>query len=430
MKVAILGFAREGKSLLKFLKKQPQFKKGPIDILDKKRDKNYLKNLYKYDLVFRSPGMPYNLPQIQKAIKNGTEVASITKLFFDLCPAKIIGITGTKGKGTTSTLLYKILKAAGYDVQLAGNIGKPSIDILSKLDRKSLAILELSSFQLQDLDKSPTIAVVLDIFPDHMDVHKNMAEYTSAKSNICRHQKTNDKVFYFADNKLSKKIALKSRGKKIAITAPDDLSKNNIMAAAVAKNLGCPAEIIARTIKNFHGLEHRMELARTITLTKQHSHILPPSREATDGRGENVRMLFYNDSASTNPQTAAKAILSLSNNNSATILIAGGKDKGLDYTPLAHATKKAGNVKSIILFGENKNKIKRALMGNKKLDIKTAKSLEGAVKLAFSATRSLIANNQLLITILFSPASASFDMFTDYADRGQRFKNIVKQIKT
>jgi UDP-N-acetylmuramoylalanine--D-glutamate ligase len=417
MKVAILGFAREGKSLLKFLKKQPQFKKGPIDILDKNLDKNYLKNLDKYDLVFRSPGVPYNLPQIQRAIKNGTEVASTTKLFFDLCPAKIIGVTGTKGKGTTSTLLYKILKAAGYDVQLAGNIGKPSIDILSKLDRKSLAILELSSFQLQDLDKSPTIAVVLDIFPDHMDVHKNMAKYTSAKSNICRHQKTNDKVFYFANNKLSKKIALKGRGKKIAITAPDDLSKNNIMAAAVAKSFGCPAKIIAKTIKNFHGLEHRMELAKRIMVRQAHHR-------------NKFEIYFYNDSTSTNPQTAAKAVLSLSNNNSATILIAGGKDKGLDYTPLAHATKKAGNVKSVILFGENKNKIKRALMGNKRLDIKTAKSLKGAVKLAFSATHKLIANNQLLINILFSPASASFDMFTDYADRGQRFKNIVKQIKT
>src|SRR3989344_8413262 len=232
MNIAILGFGQEGKSVLKYLKKSPRFKNATISILDKKLKKNYLKNLDKFDIIFRSPGIPYNLPEIQKAVKKGIEISSSTKLFFNEANnigCEISGITGTKGKGTTSTLLYKILKAAEKNARpkqrrrvfLAGNIGKPAIEILPKLKKKSVVILELSSFQLQDLKQSPAIAVILDIFEDHLDSHKNFEEYIKAKSSISKYQKPTDKIFYFLDNKYSKLIALKSKGKKIPVF-PDE----------------------------------------------------------------------------------------------------------------------------------------------------------------------------------------------------------------
>jgi UDP-N-acetylmuramoylalanine--D-glutamate ligase len=426
MKIAILGFGREGKSLLRFFKKAPRYRGAEIEILDQKQGKDYLKNLQRFDLVFRSPGVPYNLPEIQRAIKRDVKFSSATKLFFDLCPATIIGVTGTKGKGTTSTILYKILKKENRDVYLAGNIGVPAVDILPKLKKNSVVILELSSFQLQDLKKSPPVAVVVDTFPDHLDAHKTIKEYLDAKTNIVKYQKKSDVVFYFADNDWSKKIALRSPGKKIPLRGePFGLRKNKTMAAAVAASLHCPPETIGSVIKNFRGLKHRMELVRSITL-KSHSYVL-----------KNVRMTFYNDSASTNPQTAAAAILSLSRHPHTLnakpyplILIAGGKDKNLDYAPLAEAIRESENVSAVVLFGENKGTIMRQVSGVR-CQVKLVKNLNLAVSESYKIAKKLI-NSQThqLITILFSPASASFDMFKDYADRGEQFKKIVKSLKT
>src|SRR3990167_7814929 len=172
MKVAILGLGQEGKAVLKFLKKtQPGTK--PV-ILDKKRDSNYLKNLRQFDIIYRSPGIPYNLPQIQSAVKKGVKFSSATDLFFTQAKGTIIGVTGTKGKSTTTTLIYKVLKNAGRDACLGGNIGKPAIELLPKLKKNSITVLELSSFQLQDLKHSPHIAVILDVFPDHLDAHQDL----------------------------------------------------------------------------------------------------------------------------------------------------------------------------------------------------------------------------------------------------------------
>lgn len=411
MKIAILGFGREGKSLLRFLKKSPKYKEAEIEILDQKDGPDYLKSLSRFDLAFRSPGVPYNLPEIQSAIKNGVAFSSLTKLFFDLCAVPIIGVTGTKGKGTTSTLIYQILKRVGRKVLLAGNIGKPALEILPKIDKNTSVILELSSFQLQDLRKSPQVAVITELFPDHMDIHKNMAEYLGAKTNICRHQKKSDVVFYFANNKLSGEMAFESIGKKIAVVAPDTLEKNRVLASTVARYLGCPENIIQKTLKKFRGLEHRLEFVREIN---------------------GIR--FYNDSASTNPQTTAAAISSLATNNSLAgqaqlILIAGGKDKNLDYQPLADAIQKSGQVKLVVLIGENKEKIKQALP-HAEAPLMDAKRLELAVKAAYEKAKSL--SNQVtnsLITILFSPGAASFDMFKDYADRGEKYKKAVHALK-
>ena len=200
-------------SIFQFLKKSPSYKGSKITILDVARNKKYLNGLEKYDIIFRSPGVPYLLSEIQAAIKHGCHVTSATKLFFSLCPGKIIGITGTKGKGTTSTMLYEILRGAGKKVVLAGNIGTPMLDVLPRITKSTLVILELSSFQLQDLEVSPSIAAIVEMFPDHLDVHKNMQEYVEAKTNISRYQSQSDAIFYFATDSMAKKMAFASKGK-------------------------------------------------------------------------------------------------------------------------------------------------------------------------------------------------------------------------
>jgi len=438
MKIAILGFGREGKSVLKFLKKRNP--RADIKILDQKFDKNYLKNLSSFDVIFRSPGVPYNLPEIQRAIKKGVKFSSATALFFEKAKGKIVGITGTKGKGTTATLLYKILKACNKSVYLAGNIGKPVIEILPKLRKNSIVILELSSFQLQDLKKSSDIAVVLDIFPDHLDLHRNLREYISAKSAISKFQNPNDKVFYFADNQWAKWLARKSRAKKIPVSPqnlklfkPEDLKipgqhnfRNAIMATSVALLLGCPKEKILRVVKNFRGNEHRLELVRTI-------RVYPLLKNRNPRQSASIN--FYNDSASTNPQTAAAAIRAFKEPK---ILISGGKDKGLNYSPLAKALKNS-NTKLVILFGQNKNKILRQI-AKSKVQVVLVKDLKTAVNLAYKTAKKLtrsvvssqwsaVSSQWSAVNILFSPASASFDMFKDYADRGEKFKELVKNLR-
>ncbi len=429
MRIAILGFGREGKSLKAFFRKQSRFRGAKVEILDKKFSKDYLRNIERFDVVFRSPGVPYNLPELAKARRAGVRFSSATNLFFEYSPTKnIIGVTGTKGKGTTCTLIYKIFKAAGFDAYLAGNIGKSALDLLPKLKKNSWVVLELSSFQLQDLAKSPSIAVILDIFPDHQDAHLNLKEYYEAKTNIARHQKKSDKIFFFSNNKLSRWAAGKGPAKNIAVSeekfrlfAPYNLRipghhnfKNSVMAATVAKNLGANTEIIVKTIKNFRGNEHRLEFVRRIAVRS--------------ARGKNKHEIyFWNDSASTNPHTSAAAVKSFPNQTK--ILIAGGQDKGLDYEPLANALKNS-QTKLIVLFGENRNKIAGALKKIKNREFKAAMAgnLRGAIDVAYRFAKRVSFDSRGLV-ILFSPGSASFDQFKNYADRGEKFKKLVKELK-
>ena len=404
VKIAILGFGLEGKSALKFLKKK--YQKADFEVRDiKMQGKNYLKGLENFDMIVRSPGIPYLRSEIQKAKKQGVKITSVTNLFFESASwrsrGKIIGITGTKGKGTIATLLYKILKAAEKNVCLAGNIGLPMLNILPKLKKNSITILELSSFQLQDMDKSPEIAIITDISLDHQDYHKSFKEYLDAKTNILRYQKSRDKVFYFADNKYAKLIAKKSRGEKIAVLPNPNLIlkilgfhnlKNVSMAAAAARELKVPERIIKRITKNFKGLPHRLEFVRII-----------------DG------VNYYNDSASTNPAATAAALAAFSEPK---ILIAGGAGKNLSYKPLAKAVKKS-NMRAVILFGRDKYKIRQSI--NAKIPVNLVRNLKSAV---ISAYKSSLAGD----IVLFSPGAASFDMFKNAKERGKYFTKLIKSL--
>lgn len=430
-KVAIIGLGREGLAVLKFIKEQKEFKKYEIWVLDKSTKvklpkgvkgqigENYLENLEQFEYIFRSPGFPFLNPKLQKAIKAGVKVSSATKLFFDYAkkkhPLKIIGVTGTKGKGTTSTLIYKILKGTGKKVFLAGNIGTPALNILNKVDRKTYVILELSSFQLQDLHTSPDIAVIMEMFPDHQDSHKNLKEYYSAKANISRHQKRADQVFFFGDQKQSKITGLFGAGKKNPVLPqsfnmfdPAELSlrgthnyRNAVMATLVTLALKIPKEKIVNIVRKFTGLEHRMEFVC-----------------------KKDKISFYNDSASTNPHTTAAGLRSFDDRT--LVLIAGGVDKGLDYLPVhkeISALFKKHEIKSVILIGENRNKI-RASIEKTAVRIEEANTLEDAVKLAVKDLEMVNGES----VVLFSPGAASFDMFLNYADRGEKFRKISRQI--
>ncbi len=421
-KIAILGFGREGNAIYQYLL-MSHINRLDIWVLDqnarlkvpagvhKQLGKNYLRGLKKFDLIFRSPGVPYRLLNPKPYTLN-PNITSLTRLFFQKCPCPVIGITGTKGKGTTATLLYLALKKSGWRTHLAGNIGAPALDLLPQfrvLRGREIVILELSSFQLQDIDRAPQMAVVVDVFPDHLDHHKNLKEYFEAKSQIAQRQTANDVIFYLADNKLSARIAKQSPGRQISVwhyisakersllrktlKLPGQHNFRNAQAAlAAAKYLGCPLKKSLAAISKFKGNEHRLEFVRNL---------------------KDVR--YYNDSANTDPEGTVAAARAF---REPKVLIVGGKDKGLDYKIWAQALPRA-RIRALILMGENKNKIKKALRITNKVRIYESTNLKKAVGLA----KKLAQSGDVVI---LSPGAASFDMFKSYADRGQKFKQLVR----
>ncbi|MFH1863982.1 MAG: UDP-N-acetylmuramoyl-L-alanine--D-glutamate ligase [bacterium] len=408
-KVAILGYGLEGQDAEKYFKNLGE----DITILDKKFDENYLDNLNKFDVIVRSPGVYRYLPEIVRAEKEGVKITSAIKIFFDKCPAKVIGVTGTKGKGTTSTLIYEIVKKAGKDVYLAGNIGKPYLELLPKLKKDSYVILELSSFQLIDLTISPHIAVVLNITLDHMDWHKNRTEYVNAKKNIVKHQSISDWAVLNEEYKASKSFSditrakvnffskklLESKYKKNLLLRGEHNLENIAAAVAVAKILKIGDKTILEVLTNFPGLEHRLELV-----------------------GEINEVKFYNDSFATGPQPTIAAIKSFTE---PLTVILGGSEKGLDYEELGREIVKAKNIKKSIIIGEIGNKIIVAL--------KKAKYQGSIINLKTSPMQKIVKNAYRNTSpggvVLLSPAAASFDMFKNYKDRGNQFKEAVQNLK-
>lgn len=410
-KTAILGLGREGLSTLKFLKKHGI----KADILDAKFDKNYLDKLDPYEVIFRTPGFPRLHPKLLAAEKNGAIISSHIKMFFDLCPAKIIAVTGTKGKTTTTLLIYEILSAYSWkkkyrNVFIAGNFGKPALDILlPKLKKDSLVVLELSSFQLQDLEKSPHVAVVTNITLDHMDpsgkfapsTHQTASEYFKAKMNIIKYQSSKD--FAVLNPALKSKTKNIGQGKKIY---PSPLSvetglkgKHNLeniaLAWTVAKILKLNDKEISKIVKKFKGVEHRLEFVKKVNSVS-----------------------FYNDSAATNPDATLAALKSF---NEPVHLIIGGSDKGLDYNKLIKYISKSRNIKTVVLIGELKIKLYKNFKSNPNFQLRKIKTLKDAVLTCFKKSDK----NEV---VLLSPAAASFDMFQNYANRGEEFKKIVHSL--
>jgi len=435
-KVAILGFGIEGRAVFEYLNskgieniticdfnKNLRAPENTKTILGKK----YLDSLENFNIIFRSPGIKFLDKNIQQAKKAGIEITSATKFFFQHCPCKIIGVSGTKGKGTTSTLIYKILKNADKDVYFGGNIGEPAVNFLDKLSKDSLVVLELSSFQLQDLAISPQIAVLLNTTQDHLDHHEDINEYWEAKESIIKFQKQNDLTILNSDyeycqhySKLSPvEIKFVSSKKKtngayqlnekiyfenseIIKTSEIGLlgkhSWENVMPAiSVAKKIGVGNAIIHKTIVDFKGLPHRLEMIDRI------------------GQVE-----FYNDSCSTNPNTSIAGVKSFSE---PLALIAGGYDKGLDYSLWAKELSKYERLKVVCLMGNLANKMHTLLKKHGNIKIIICQTMEDAVE---SGYREVVDSGGV---VLLSPAAASFDMFDNYKVRGQKFAEAVADLK-
>lgn len=399
-KVAVLGLGVNHRNLVTY------FDRNGIsyEVLEWTSPKELTQKLSAYDVVFRSPGLPFESEAIQTALKKGIEIYSQTKLFFDLCPAPIIGVTGTKGKGTTSTLIARILEASGKKVWLAGNVGKDPFEFLDQIKPSDLVVLELSSFQLQDLHKSPKFAVVLEISPDHLNHHKDFDEYIEAKSNILKYQKPED--FAVLSPRLPDWFSKLGEGKKIFFDPRTVegyerklLGKHNldnISAAAVTCSLlDVSEEIIKKTVRTFDPLPHRLNMIKEINGVK-----------------------IVDDAFSTNIPPVLAAIDAFVEPK---ILIVGGFDKGLDWTPLGEKIKKNDQVKALIVIGQVAPKILDAVKGYQGKILKGENVLWEILMQAFSlATAGDV--------VIFSPGTSSFDMFKNEFDRGEQFVNAVNNL--
>lgn len=432
MKIAILGFGSQGKSAYEYwLKPENEIticdKNTKLELpsfANKQLGEDYLKNLDEFDLIVRSPSVApedianNNTPEILK------KVTSVTNEFFRICPTKnVIGVTGTKGKGTTSTLIAKMLEAAGKRVHLGGNIGTPPLDLLKdNIVQNDWVILELANFQTIDLAHSPHIAVCLMVVAEHLDWHHTKAHYYNSKKPLFSLQTEKDFAIYFASNKLSEEIVAKSKGQKIpyskkpgALIKDNDLvidnqavcsikdfklpgkhNWQNICAAATAfwvieKN----PKAIKKAVSNFHGLPYRLEMVR-----------------------EHRGVKYYNDSFGTSPETAQVAIQAF---DKPKILILGGSDKSSDYTELCK-TIVENNVKKVLLIGQMAGKIRQALdKAGFKNYIEGGASIDAIVQTAQQVSEPGD-------IVLFSTACASFDMFKNYKDRGDKFNRAVIEL--
>lgn len=412
MNIALLGYGKEGQAVEKYF--SAHFPGITFDIFENLTPAEFAAKDYSaYDLIFRSPSIP--------PFEN-EKLTSITKYFFDHCPCKIIGVTATKGKGTTCSFIKSLLDAEGEDAYLVGNIGVPALEVLDNLTESSVVVYEMSSFQLWDLQKSPAVAVIGQLEPDHLNVHKDYAEYLAAKGNIARFQSANDTCIYFSKNYESAKLAELSPAKKItypydvpadiltSVTLPGQHNKENAMAALAAvaalKNLSIEdylhdfSRFIKKGLSDFHGLPHRLEFLRNFN-----------------------NVYYYDDNFSTTPSSTRVAVNAFAGRN--TVIVVGGRDKtGNKDLPELYEILQMPNIKRIILIGESGHELARLYPDDR---FRVANSLAAAVTGARLEAEALATPDNPAI-VLMSPAAASFDMFKDVYDRGRRYSELIKQI--
>ena len=392
-----------------------------------------LKRLNGFDIIFRSPSALPTKHEFQSAVKKGAILTSEIEMVLKLAPCKVIGITGTEGKTTTTSLIYEICKKAGYNCFLGGNIGKPIFTKINQMKPEDIVILELSSFQLMGMTVSPNISVVTNVYPDHLNVHKSYEEYQEAKKTIFRNQSEDGIVVLNKDNEITENFAKEVKGKVIffsstkklkngyvydrkdgfikkcdlgectKLISTDDIklrgvhNYENICAALAATETIVSKDIQIEAVKEFKGVEHRLEFVRELNGVK-----------------------YYNDSIGTSPASTIAGLNSFDEN---IILLAGGSDKGLDYKEIGEVIAK--KVGTLILTGPTAQKIeqatKYALSEDKKIEIIHAENLKEAVKIAKEKAKKGD-------IVLLSPASASFDAFKNFEERGKYFKTLVNEL--
>ena len=436
-KILVLGFGKEGKD--NYLALRKLFPEKIIAIADKlefkelskknqeflKKDKNlklylgknYLQSLKNYQLIIKTPGI--RLSSLKPFLRKKTKITSQTEIFFEYCPGKIIGVTGTKGKGTTSSLIYRILKKGGFRTHLIGNIGRPVFQTLLKAKKEDIFVYELSSHQLQSLKKSPYIAVFLNLYPDHLDYYKNFKEYCQAKESIINYQIKKDYFIYNSEQKLLREIAKKSKAKKIPFNAKKiknlgkiiarkeiplkgDFNLLNILAAVlVGKIFNISSEKMRKAIRSFKPMPHRLEFV-----------------------GKYKGIEFYNDSFATIPQATIAALDALGKKVK-TLILGGSSKKEVDFPLLAKKILK-NKIENLILFPNTGKEIWKEILNFKKNEKNLPESffvssMAEAVKTAYNCTKKGS-------ICLLSPASASFSIFRNYKERGNLFKKYVRSL--
>lgn len=402
---------------------------------------NYLDNLSGYDYILRSPGVKPFTPELEKAVNNGAILTSEIELLMELAPCKIVGVTGSDGKTTTTTLISMFLKEAGLKVWLGGNIGIPLFSKLDEIEENDIIVLELSSFQLMTAQKSPDISVITNISPNHLDYHRSYDEYITAKENIFLHQHNGTVIFNaddemtsrflkdIADNKIETNIryfSLKNGDKVGSFFDGEFVCYNNgqsvikiekkenirlvgihnianICAATTAVIDICGIEAIRKVVTSFNGVKHRMEHIATIKGVK-----------------------WYNDSIGTSP---SRTMAGLNSFDKKIILIAGGYDKHIPYDVIGEPI--LLKVKHLVLLGATAPKIKEAVINAAKilgkdytefLTIAEFKTLEECVNYCDKIAKTGD-------IVVMSPASASFDMYKNFEERGEHFCKLVENLK-
>lgn len=389
----------------------------------------------KNDVIIRTPGMNFFCDKLLKAAEKGAIITSEMEIFFDVCPCPIIGITGSDGKTTVSTLIYKMLKSEGITTYLGGNIGSPLLTKVPKMKKSDIAVVELSSFQLISMRRSPEIAVVTNISPNHLDVHKDMAEYIDAKKQILLHQNAFSKAVLNFDNPETRKMKDITRAKTMFFSRLNKLEngvwlddsgnivmsdgKNdkiiintseikipgyhnieNYMAAIAAVSDFVSPEKIKETANSFFGVEHRIEFVEKIN-----------------------GVTYYNDSIASTPNRTIKGVLSLFDKK--IILIAGGYDKNIPFDSLAE--KITDKVSSLILLGKTSDKIEAEILKSKNYKENNPKIIKvNSMQQAVETASNISSPGDI---VAMSPACASFDLYKDFEERGNHFKSLVKSIE-
>lgn len=441
-KVAVVGVGVSNIPLIRFLLKlgarvtafdRRAFKDlGPeVEEFKAKADfslgEDYLEDLTGFDVIFRTPGMRPDIPAFEKARAEGAYITSEMKEFLRHCPATTIGVTGSDGKSTTTTLIHGILAAKGHKARIGGNIGFPLFDEIEEITRDEYVVVELSSFQLMDMDLSPDIALVTNLSPNHLDVHTNLDEYREAKKNIFRYQDPNGLLILNRDNLITRSFSSEAKGRVKTFSSKekadawyaDDViylnetpilrlsemkirgvhNAENLCAALLATEGLADPETIRTFVRDFPGVKHRAQFI-------------------CEKRG--VR--WYNDSIASSPTRTLATIHSFAENKGRINILLGGHDKNLDYTDLA---REGAWFCNIIILGEAREKIQKAFIqsgGEAAERIRIADSFEEAVELA---SRTSLPGDMVIL----SPACASFDMFRNFEKRGERFVELVEAME-
>ncbi len=411
-----------------------------IDIIEKiKRysfdlytGKNALHFLRGFNIIFRSPSCLPTTLQLKSEQKRGAIITSEIEMLINVCPCKVIGVTGSDGKTTTTTLIYEILKAGGYTCHLGGNIGIPLFTKAKEFNENDIVVLELSSFQLMGMEISPDISVITNISPNHLDKHSSYEEYIDAKKTIFEYQDKDCKLVLNYDNEITRELAKEAPAKVEFFSRKEKLEDGviydkgtikeceegvrkhildvenvhlkgahnyeNICAAIAATSDLVDCQTQAKAICEFKGVEHRLEFVRELDGVK-----------------------WYNDSIGTSP---TRTIAGLNSFKEKIVLIAGGYDKNLDYTPIAKPI--LNKVSKLVLFGATATKIYNAVTNeivntDIVFPVYLCKSLNQCVERA----RKIAKKGEV---VLFSPASASFDMFKNFEERGEKFKEYVNEL--